>query len=963
MKKILIFCLIGFSVLLQNYVKADNNEFFILDYMGYPRNVTQDGRYVVGTVGQGGFIFDTETGEMIFHEAMIEATAVTIDKAVAGLFLYYDYPMGETTKNVVIAGIWENGDWTPLNLANLVPEDILSGDGTKAYAMSNDKKVVGGQTSKTAASFVYPCVWTKNEEDDTWDYEIYKTPDHQGHPALRNGRILSMSGDGSIVTGWTNTPTGSRVPTIWKSANDYIRLEGTGPFDEASDISKNGKYVGISINRHAAIYYMEDDVYEMIPVPPDANSSYVTSITDEGIAVGFAQFGDVSSGWRFGFVYSPALGYYDLNDYIQTFAPDINISPLDFSSQWLTVPMAISNDGKTIAGWWGSSSAHQVPWVLKLAESPVVLNRPSNLQVSVVNHKEVSLTWDAPEIMSGYTLTGYKIYRNNEFFSEIGASTTEFYYNDYDNGRHYLSVAAVYDDKMSPKSDYVFIEIYDMSLPFVEDFESGNLTRNFWTLEPVSSNPWRIMPYAYRGLPHICVTFVSSSAVAGNSYSMISKELEALDAENVYLKFALKYNFTSYSFSEEVLNVEVLVDSEWETVASYSKADLKPGTGLYGWNVETIDLSDFAAGKMFQVRFRVYCSKTEYNTIDIDNIRIDITPFSEFAKAPKEPNLDIINNNTADVNWKTPKNTYNLTYFNGISDWAIANDGVSFIAANSFDPDNLTPYMNKYLSSITAYIIQMYIDTQPHELSLVIFYGDQRIEQPIGGFVPNSWNTFILDTPLLLDEAVNLKFGIKVISHHPEELVIGLDNSVIDREGNLYSEDDGITWHRLYDESINNNLAIIGDITDSDSDISDIEFDNDFIGYLLYRNLQNINKSLIYKTSYRDISFDIQSYFEYNVTAYYKNGAESNLSETFVYDPEGTILKPDNFQINIAPNPVSDFINIKGNFSKATLIDTAGKTVLETKDNVISVSHLPNGIYLLKIEDGALVTVCKIIKR
>ena len=954
MKKVFFLSLITWLLFLQHDVKSDNNQFFVLNYTGYTYKVSTDGKYAVGKGNGKGFIFDTETSEANTHPEMLEALDVTVDKTVLGNFSYKNYPIGDTYKDVTIAGIWEDGEWFPLNIGNVTADEIKTGDGSMGYAISNDKKTVGGILSRGSMTYVNPCVWTKNE-DGTWDYQIYSTPEN------RNGRIFAMSGDGSIATGWTVNSNGGWVGTIWKSPTEYVLAEG-GIFDSGECVSKNGEYVGLCANNKATIYYVNEDRFEEIPVHPDANTSRIMGITDDGIAVGWAQFGDGSVGWRYGFVYSPVLGFFDLADYIETFAPDVNTSPLDFRDKFFTVPMGISNDGKTITGWWGSSSMHQIPWILKLAENPVILNKPQNVQVQVENHKKVTLVWEAPESMQGYTLTGYNIYRNFELFASTDAYNTEYIYEDLEEGNHFLTVAAVYGNKLSPRSEFLYIEIYSMALPFYEDFESEKITTNFWTVEPYDNNPWRIVLTSYRGLTRSGITFLSSYASPQESYSFISKEFESSENESVYLKFALKYDFASPNSSQEVLYVEVLTDKKWEEAAIFSKADLKQGENVYGWNVQTIDLTNFASAKKFKIRFRVYCSKSEYNEIDIDNIRVDLSPFSENMIIPSKPEAVFVDNNTVDVKWKTHRNSYDLTYFNGINASAIGDEGVSFMAVNSFNADELTPFTGKYLSSVTAHIVHSNLNTPEHELSLVIFYGGKKIEQPIAGYLPNSWNTFILENPLLLDAEINLKFGINVITHNSNEFVISLDQSnAINRDGNLFSEDNGATWHRLYDEGIYDNLAIIGDITDTDSDILEVGVDNDFIGYIVYRNSQPTGKKMIYQTNYRDTDVNAQSPITYNLSAYYKNGMESDISEAFVLT-QSSILSPENYQINIAPNPVSDFINIKGDFSKATLIDISGNIVLETKENTISVSCLPKGIYLLKIESGSQVTVCKIAK-
>ncbi len=69
--------------------------------------------------------------------------------------------------------------------------------------------------------------------------------------------------------------------------------------------------------------------------------------------------------------------------------------------------------------------------------------------------------------------------------------------------------------------------------------------------------------------------------------------------------------------------------------------------------------------------------------------------------------------------------------------------------------------------------------------------------------------------------------------------------------------------------------------------------------------------------------------------------------------------------VKIYPNPVTDYIEIEGNIivKEVNLFALNGQLILSSKQNKFSVSNLPIGIYLLKIEDeNGNIATRKIIK-
>ncbi len=84
-----------------------------------------------------------------------------------------------------------------------------------------------------------------------------------------------------------------------------------------------------------------------------------------------------------------------------------------------------------------------------------------------------------------------------------------------------------------------------------------------------------------------------------------------------------------------------------------------------------------------------------------------------------------------------------------------------------------------------------------------------------------------------------------------------------------------------------------------------------------------------------------------------------------IQNPTLSIDHKDINHFNIYPNPVTDYIEIEGNLilKEVNLFTLSGQLILSSKQNRFSVLNLPNGIYLIKVEDeNGNIATKKIIK-
>ncbi|MDR1437288.1 MAG: T9SS type A sorting domain-containing protein [Candidatus Symbiothrix sp.] len=948
---------IGAQEPINGKVEVEGNQFFLIEGIGHPNRISPDGHYVVGTQdGAWGYLIDTKSKAFTLLSAgttSSEALDVNSDGIVCGTFSDPNLTVKgfeDEDVPITVAGIYQQGAWTSLGIGSLNLADLTNPlEGSQANVISEDGKTAAGCLVTNYK--ITPCTWTENS-DDTWTYNAYAYPANDDE--AQGAKILTISGDGKIAGGWAVVELGGpRLPIIWKSPTDYTILSTMPAVMGVNCISNNGKYAAFAINNQPVLYYPEEDRYETIPGHPGAQLAEIIAISDNGLVTGYSQFGNFFTGyWRFAFIYSKEMGFVDLSNYIRVFAPDVQLpSIIDFQGKLLSGPMDISADGRVITGWHGANSQLTISWILKLAEIPQPLEKPRNFEASVTKENKVILSWDAPENPAS-ELTGYRISRDNipsDFVLEPNITAYEDTAFRSKPGIHKYTVSAVYTAGESTNSDEAPVIITDNhAIPFVESFDSGNLSEICW-----HPDGWFINTFKGRGIYGYGATANSGTSIT-KLKTLTSKNLDATALENVYLNYALKYSIPEEELTKDTLSVEVRYQgSGWTSIKKYI-----PDAASDLWNSESIDISAVAAGKFFQVRFCFYGENIHSSTSwDLDNVRVDFVPAKD-AQAPSAL-MGILHEKTAEITWKTPAEIYELTYLKSNEIANAGNYGKPIIAAIAFDESNLALYRGKYLSSVSVVINQDRPDEEL-EIALVVFKNNRKIaDQAVNSFVSSAWNTFRLEAPLLIDDSVSdLKIGINVVKHANGERPIGMDRSQSPTpQGNLFSEDGGNEWFDLLDDGgTRNNWAIIGNLT-STADETTPSKDENLLGYIIYRNDQN--QGFVPLSRYTDD--DAAVGMCYRVSAYYKDGLMTLPSEPFCLTTQDGINLTEVERATVFPNPASDYIRISGDFTKASLIDLSGKKIMETTLRSIPVSQIASGMYLLRIESGTQITTCKII--
>ncbi|MEI7980027.1 MAG: T9SS type A sorting domain-containing protein [Bacteroidota bacterium] len=191
------------------------------------------------------------------------------------------------------------------------------------------------------------------------------------------------------------------------------------------------------------------------------------------------------------------------------------------------------------------------------------------------------------------------------------------------------------------------------TLPLSENWSSGDLTANGWTLNPSQSN-WQVS-LSYGNLPP-AVIFDWSPSVTNYECSLISKSIDATGiTDNITLQFDLLLD--NYSTATlEGLAVDVWGGGAWHTIHNFTNAG-----GGFAWTSQSFDITSSAASNYFNIRFRAYGENSfNINRWIIDNIKVyrqvlGLNPASLTVTVPKGEattrSIAFLNNGNLPLYW------------------------------------------------------------------------------------------------------------------------------------------------------------------------------------------------------------------------------------------------------------------------------------------------------------------------
>lgn len=322
MKKVYVL-LVG--IIAMSELNAQQIELKVLDGMGSRLYDINDS----GKAIHSGAYYDFATGVTTPTEDGQNTNRINNAGDVAGMMAFTSSD-GESLGQ---AGYRKNGTW---NAIGYFPGDTpQSGFFSSGNAISANSRYVTGQIS-TSVENSYAYIY------DTQTGNITKL-DGDGSYEYGRGEGINSSG---IVSGFVNkySINGSTywIPVYYTPDGvvHYIGELGSG---EASDINDAGQVVG-SKDGKPFIYDINTNTYKAFNVPAGFTSATFTSISENGIAVGYA--GD--AGNRETIVYHPSLSSNPV--FLKDILTSQNVTVNTFDGR-LGTAMGISPNGNFIAGF------------------------------------------------------------------------------------------------------------------------------------------------------------------------------------------------------------------------------------------------------------------------------------------------------------------------------------------------------------------------------------------------------------------------------------------------------------------------------------------------------------------------------------------------------------------------------------------------------------------------------------
>jgi Secretion system C-terminal sorting domain len=302
-----------------------------------------------GIAISGGAYFDfaAETWTLMEAEAT-EMVSINNNSEVAGS-MFFDEPNFILQPAYKKSGVWNPIGWFPLS------DPAQSSFST--YSISPNGVWVTGQMSIGCCDF-----GTFKYNTDTDELTEIFSPDY----VAVAGYVITNDG---TIGGWADDqPLGGtrRIPVYITPDLEIIQVSPNLPqfnTNAVSDINASSVMVG-DFDNQPFMYDLNSNTFTTFDVPLDYETATFTSVSNTGVAVGYAQrFGDFGDLLRDAIVYHPDLGAQPLflKDILLLNGIDIN-APTDR----MGTAIAISPNGEYIAGWDDQAPFSANGWVVFL---------------------------------------------------------------------------------------------------------------------------------------------------------------------------------------------------------------------------------------------------------------------------------------------------------------------------------------------------------------------------------------------------------------------------------------------------------------------------------------------------------------------------------------------------------------------------------------------------------------------
>lgn len=329
-----------------------------LDGMGQALSDINDS----GQAIQGGGVWDftTETLSPIDAEAL-QLSGINNNGDLIGIM-----PFTFNGQDMTQPGYKKDGVWHPMGyFPNMTAEAAFS-----IFQISENGTYIAGQMSP-----------------DCCDYQAFLyntisgTLERIADPANEYGAGYTVNNDGMLGGWYDPQPEGTlRVPAYMTTGSVINKVPPAEPEAEGQigAISNNKMMVG-DRNGKPFVYDLTTETYTEFEIPDGFDSATFTSVSDTGVAVGYAQIWTADGPIRDALIYHPQLGSQPM--FIAQILAGNNIEITTFDGK-LGTAIAISPDGNYVCGWDNSWFFFASGWAINFDDlllSSCFINCPQDI--------------------------------------------------------------------------------------------------------------------------------------------------------------------------------------------------------------------------------------------------------------------------------------------------------------------------------------------------------------------------------------------------------------------------------------------------------------------------------------------------------------------------------------------------------------------------------------------------------
>lgn len=900
-----------------------------------------------------------------------------------------------------VAAVWKDGVPVKLGYGPYELKDFeYASYGSRAIAISDDGNTVIGYIQRDYTEYVK---WTYNEATGVYDYAFIPKPEGA---SLSNAAYIS--GDGSIMAGYVVVPDPEN-PYNNPHYAYFWNAEGTPtPIDtgienatdtEVAAMSPNGKYMLLSTRD--ANWNSNLLVYEVA-------TGKITKLTFDGytgpMGHAISDYGDIMLGISEdqGDTYVvPKLYYYSIktgtlinfDDYLKNLELDIDNLPT-FHAEWsYSQPVGISSDFSRVCG---RNCNNGGDWILTMSNNEVImLNTPQALNLYYSAIDKLTFTWKALDVVpEGATVTEYVATVGDEEVTltpdkavdgvftatvdaVVGKTYTASVYVKATLGDKALEspISAQLTTSVSAKTDW---KLFD-NMDDVSADAQGNLhgVNDWWTSAlPTGSTAevikWNLESSNYENnTPYYSTTCIATQPW---SSTLTSRFLNATEADNFYLSFYMGYQLVNSSTREDLdtdyLDVEYSTDgANWKVLKSYRASDLVP----YAWNFYKFDLTPELAGKVYRLRFNAHGEgkgNVKWN--------IDVLNINDELKAPAPTGLKAVvneENGGVDLQWHNSIGAYEVSYVlnsNILTDYCTGSEGTPMISAVEFDKSMTDSYAGNYISSVSCFLYDnpAIATTTPTKAEAIVYADGEEVARTAytGKFDNPYASTIALEKPVLIEAGKTYKVGIRIFDYDSAQTPVYYQctEDYIAGKTDLYSEDEGKTWHNLSDFYTGEDAKlgqciwpIRANITATADKATNVVLDQEILSYNLFCNDEQLNDTPIYAAypHFTDKAGALGA--KYAVQAFYRDGRISPICEATTAVSSVAEIAADDVNLNVEPG----LISVNGAFDSIEVFAIDGTRVARTNSAVLSTADMADGIYVVRVKTANRVIARKIAIR